>query len=397
MATPIQKANIRPISFVFHNEAIGAAPVKFDLVIRPEDLTRTDPSRVSVYQTLGGAWVDAWGSGVPQVVISGTTGWGQGDRPNGIEQFQQLYDTVFRSWHDERQSAIENGFDHDLVRLIFQDELDGFTWVVAPKQFTLKRSKTRPLLMQYHIVLIWLDDAIATESPLDNLIGSLLGSKAAMDSFDAATKTIAGFIRDVKSTVGTVLGPLQSAASAFTSLTSSVLSGVRLAVNGVEGVVNAATAPIIDLASTLARASANIANAITKTISMPMRISARFQTVANAFYNIYCILKNGLRRRLYPDYSDLYGASLCSSTAGGMPLSPLRDTNPFDVIAGSSANPKPASVSAEALSALNQLATMDPVLNPVDLNQMSALMQTAVRGINIDWSMVHATDLGVAA
>src|ERR1035437_1247118 len=45
------------------------------LTVNPEDLTVTEPSRVAVQQTMGGAWVDSFGPGLRTINISGVTGW----------------------------------------------------------------------------------------------------------------------------------------------------------------------------------------------------------------------------------------------------------------------------------------------------------------------------------
>lgn len=157
MPTPDQKADVRPISFTLQNQG-GGGTISMDLVIRPEDLNRTEPSRLSTIQTLGGAWADNFGRGIGTVTIAGHTGWGQGGRPNGLGVFLALHDLVYTRWHAARAAAVDAGRDPDSVKLIFADALDEFVWVVAPQVFTLRRNKSRPLLSQYNIVLTWLAD-----------------------------------------------------------------------------------------------------------------------------------------------------------------------------------------------------------------------------------------------
>ena len=57
-----------------HNLA-SAQLAQIGLVIRPEELTRTDPSRINDTRTLGGAWSDNFGEGLSSLTISGHTGW----------------------------------------------------------------------------------------------------------------------------------------------------------------------------------------------------------------------------------------------------------------------------------------------------------------------------------
>lgn len=140
-----QKAEVRPISFTLNS---GGNFSSGNLLIRPEDLTRTEPSRLSVTQTFGGAWADNFGRGVGTLTISGHTGWGQGNRFSGFDEFQSLYARVYQGWHAAGGQA----------ELVFADALDEFVWIVAPQVFTLKRNRQRPLLMMYNIVLTWLAD-----------------------------------------------------------------------------------------------------------------------------------------------------------------------------------------------------------------------------------------------
>jgi hypothetical protein len=98
------------------------------------------------------------GVGLPTISLSGHTGWGAGTRPDGFQEFQDLYETVFAGWHDARQER-SNGTNPDDIKLIFADELDDFTWAVAPQSFVLKRNKSRPLLSTYQISMIKLETA----------------------------------------------------------------------------------------------------------------------------------------------------------------------------------------------------------------------------------------------
>ena len=83
-----QKAGDRPISFVLA-EYSKSDIQEYKFVIRPEELSRMDPSRVTVHQTLGGerlGWADDFGQGLPTINISGHTGWRvkHDYRPSGV-------------------------------------------------------------------------------------------------------------------------------------------------------------------------------------------------------------------------------------------------------------------------------------------------------------------------
>jgi hypothetical protein len=135
----------------------------YTLSIRPEELTRYEPSRLAVQQTLGGAWVDGFDRGITVIKISGTTGWhggpADGNQLSGEAQFQQLRSQAFTAWHSARAAIVASGGDPSAVELYFVDTLNLQADLVAPKAFTLRRSKSRPLLMQYSIELLVLQDA----------------------------------------------------------------------------------------------------------------------------------------------------------------------------------------------------------------------------------------------
>ena len=77
-------------------------------------------------------------------------------------------------------------------------------------------------------------------------------------------------------------------------------------------------------------------------------------------------------REALPDYSALYGASTCSSTAGGAPLSPLRNVNAFELLAPVQAA---SYVTSEGLTALMSAAQSDPVLRPMSIADATYCME----------------------
>lgn len=386
MTTPMQKADQRPISFVLHNMALGEPPVEVKLVIRPEDLTRTDTSRLNTVQTLGGAWADNFGPGIPVVQIAGTTGWGAAGRPDGLEAFQNLHKTIFVEWHKQRSEALDAGLDPDLVKLIFLDKLDQFEWVVAPQNFVLKRNKQRPLLSQYQINLTWLSyDVAESIDALDSLLSADSLSDLELDGLDslmASVKKIEDFASAVKGKIGAVLGPIQTVFNRIVTLTAKVLTAVNRVIAAGMGVVSAITNGLLGLATSLTRAAANITGIVQGIISVPMRIKAQFQRAFLAFENAFCILRNIFRRRQFlPNYDALYGASLCSSTAGGRPISRYDTENPWPVLYP--VKTSAVSVSGSASSALSRLSTSDPVLAPPTMAMLGADMQAVSNGVAV--------------
>lgn len=387
MAPPSQKADQRPISFVLHDTAKGTPPVEVPLVIRPEDLTRTDVSRLATVQTLGGAWTDNFGPGLPTVQIAGHTGWGGGNRPDGITEFQTLYDTVFRQWHALRAEALNAGLDPDKVKLIFADGLDDFTWVVAPQNFILKRNRSRPLLSNYQINLSYVSsDVKETMDALEALKAAAEDDPITVLAKESGLESLASSIQKatdaINAEITKFLGPIQKAVDDFLRLTNKVLKSVNKIIRDVTSVTATLTNGIMGIATSLTRAAANITHMIHSVIALPKRIKAQFMRLASAFENVFCLLSNVLKpRRFLPNYDDLYGASMCSSTAGGSPISPYDTENPFPALYP--ARRPDVSVSAEASNALNRIMATDPVLKPLPPYEINKALKSLVNGVSL--------------
>lgn len=331
MATPsTQKAGERPISFTLQDLSNGNDITSIDLVIRPEELTRSEPSRLSTQQTLGGAWADNFGEGIKQVSINGHTGWRGGISRDGMAIFRALNDTVFAQWHEKRARAVEKGRDPEDIKLIFADALDDFVYVVGPTQFTLRRSKSRPLLMQYQISLA----VLATN--VDNA-GIVLAPPAILPGSDSifgglgTLREILGNIRGYATDIDDFIdGTLGTTARQFMEMTADVLDVTVETVDSLGGSIDVVAGSLISVAGDLAQAGRNVMGTLAAVQSLPNLVRQRLMEVSGAYSYALCILRNALRAQdTYPDYSDWYGASNCSALTGGRPASPLRFENPF--------------------------------------------------------------------
>lgn len=374
-----QKAGDRPISFLLDDQSTGVTPPQafVDLVIRPEDLTRTDASRINVQQTLGGAWADNFGAGIPQITITGHTGWRrtQSSSDDGVARFQRLKDQVFDQWHKKRAAATAQGTAPDNVRLVFSDALDNFSVVVAPMTFVLRRSKSRPLLCQYQIAMTVLET--------DPLGPSLFGSGSVLDagilqaggltSLLSSINKITAFVKNIQNFItGTLLAPMK----AFMNMTAQLYGAVRGAISSVSGIAGS----LISFAQMTAQAGVNIMRSLAAVAQIPQIIKSQLMAVGSAYSNIFCVMRNALRQQIYfQDYSDVYGASNCSSTAGGRPISSLAGVNPFyNVVPTPSASP--LSVTQEAQGAFRMLASADTVLAPMSVGTITTAVSTIAGG-----------------
>ena len=374
-----QKAGDRPISFLLDDQSTGVTPPRafVDLVVRPEDLTRNDPSRINVQQTLGGAWADNFGPGVPTITISGHTGWRrtEADSDDGVARFQRLKEQVFDQWHQKRKVAAAIGVDPDNVRLVFSDALDDFSVVVAPMNFVLRRSRSRPLLCQYQISMVVLDqDGLGPFLFGDSFVDAALLEEAGLDSLTASIDRITGYINRVNSFVdGTLAAPVRS----FMNQTARLYGSVRGAISAASGVAGS----LIHVAQMTAQAGVNLFRTLAAVASIPQVAKAQLMAVAGAYSNIFCVLRNALRQQIYfQDYSDVYGASNCSSTAGGRPISSLAGENPFYRMVPTR-SPLPASLTSGAQNALLTMRASDPALAPMSTSSLKDVVSEISRGL----------------
>jgi hypothetical protein len=372
-----QKAGDRPISFVLIDSATGGGAVSsMALNIRPEELTRTEMSRVSVQQALGGAWADDFGPGLAQINISGHTGWRGSVSADGMELFAQLKKLAYTNWHAARNAARAAAVDPNGVSLTFADALDSTTDVVIPTSFVLRRSKSRPLLMQYQIAMI------ATGLP----IPATTSSSAFASALDALGLTsLANSITSLTNTVSSI------ATWVNTTIVAPVKAFVTLAVNAfnaVVGVINSATGIVSNVLSTVqavARAGMQVMQTLATIASLPTAIAAQITATAGLFSNVFCVLKNAVAtKNTYPDYTTLLGASNCSSTAGGSTASTYTTsgTNPFNDVIGTPTAPV-ITATAVATTALQTINNTDPVLSPMSTTTIAANLKVINSGLTV--------------
>lgn len=360
----------------------------FTLAIRPEDLVRTEPTNMAIAQTLGGAWADMSGAGIATCTIAGTTGWGAGGQPDGFAHFQALHKTVFEKYHQLRAEVVAEGKDPDGVKLIFSDGLDEFAWVVAPQVFTLRRNRARPLLSQYQIGMTKLADDVVI-APAAKAAAS---TSTVLSSLDSSIAKINAFAAAIKGDITTALGPLATGVKSALALTSTALTSVRKLTAAGNNVINSAFAPVLEIAQDMTKVSVNVLAISTTVKSMPLTVKYDIVAVKQALNNANCLLHNAISGpATLPDYSSLYGASNCSSTAGGSPASAYSDVNVFPLLYPATISP--VTQSAQAQAAVNTMTAAD-VLNPPSTAAIAGLLASINSGTTIS---TDAVDKAVAA
>lgn len=373
-----QVAGDRPISFTLMDNATGGgATTSLALNIRPEELTRTEASRATLQQTLGGAWVDDFGPGLAQINISGHTGWRGTLLADGAALFQQLKQIAYTNWHAARNQARAQGVDPNGVTLTFTDALDSNTDVVIPMQFVLRRSKSRPLLMQYQISMISLGLPPPATTATSAFAAALqaLGLTSLANSVTSITSAISTAASWVQTNiVGPVTGFITTAAAVF---------------NAVIGTINAATgivSSVLSTAQSIAYAGMQVLSTLASIASLPQAIAAQIAQTAADFSNVFCVLKNAIATgSTYPDYTPLLGSSNCSSTSGGEAASiyVTSGTNPFNDVIGTPALPL-ISVSPQATTALQTINNSDPVLSPLSTSSLGSQLAVVTAGVTVN-------------
>lgn len=124
-------------------------PVSFHLMYpRPEDIQYTYPTRGTVIQTFDGGFVDDFGEGLVDILVSGNTGW-RGGLLDGKTSFIALRELVIRMYHKLRALQAAASLPIENVKLYWVDTLNLCVYEVYPLSFTGKKNKQHPLLYQY--------------------------------------------------------------------------------------------------------------------------------------------------------------------------------------------------------------------------------------------------------
>ena len=383
-----QRAGVRPISFLLNTAGVLSTPVT--LKIRPTDLTRNEPSRVSVHQTLGRGvqgWADNFGEGLPSVVIAGNTGWRAGGASglDGAQSFEQLNKLIVHDYHAAKQLAIDTGLDPSMVKLLFIDMLDDFCWNVAPGPFQLRRSKSQPLLFQYNISLqavsTNVDNPLMVLPFLGNIPAGLGALGSVISKLASIGSTIQGWVSTAVSFVSKALAPIAAIIKTFVDVSTSIMGIVVSTVGAIKNGISRIANNLIGLASGIAQVGINIFRTISSITSLPGYLKSAISGVAGAFNEAFCILKNSLRpRAVYDDYDNMYGASNCSSTTGGRSASIYSGTSALSLM---QVGAGPVSLSSTAMSSISALNRSDPVLAPIPLAEVSRHVDNINNGVTI--------------
>ena len=359
------------------DESAGTSE-EMTLLIRPEELSIGFPSRMSVNQTLGGAWADSFGEGLEEGTYSGTLGWrATSNDTGGTERLANLKNFVYSDWHARRAAAVAKGNDPSMVKLQLVDTLNNYSRVIAPRVFELKRSRSSPLLAKYRFNFVMLSrdltgqDLLQSESGLGGILDTV-GSW--IDSFTTSINNITNRIREAYRWIDkTIIKPVK----AFVAKTMQIYKAVNNLVTAGVGIIR----QVGSIATLATSAITNVLRTAALVINIPNIAKAAIMNVVREFTNIFCLLRNARSLLSYEDYSDIYGASNCSSTSGGRSISIYSGSTNNTFAAVAQQTRSPIIVTQNASNSLKSLASTDLVttnLSPNTINSNLAIVNSGI-------------------
>ncbi len=156
---PLSQETINAQAFPYHtflviDQSSWKILRQHTLIINPQEYTQQEPVRAQVVQTIGGAYVDDFGRGLPTVSMQGHTGWRLKPMPDGtgmqdgFQAFKALRNDVFRYFTDS-MGAIRKYLRNPFVEMRWYNWAEDEFYSIQPTNFMLQRSVSQPLYYQY--------------------------------------------------------------------------------------------------------------------------------------------------------------------------------------------------------------------------------------------------------
>ena len=155
----------------------------YEFSINPQELSVSYKNRVGVTQTLGGHWVDKYGTGLPEITFSGITGYKAGKEAdegyNKYKELKQLIHTVFSTENNLRTNQ-------DITPMRFYNFTDEDYWDIIPTDFSVQRSVSNPLIFKYSFKAYGIKNMDnPTNSPVPTNTGGILDNTLGKDIADS--------------------------------------------------------------------------------------------------------------------------------------------------------------------------------------------------------------------
>ncbi|GAC1395324.1 MAG: hypothetical protein NVSMB65_14370 [Chloroflexota bacterium] len=127
----------------------ASAPLTVHLPLTPETVELEMPPRVTVTQSLGGAWIDHFGLGLKTITLRGHTGW---HALNGVDDGFAVAGKLYNLYLEYAKRVQASRVPDDVILLLI-NSIDHWTERVVPLDFRLSRAATKPLLFHYEMPL----------------------------------------------------------------------------------------------------------------------------------------------------------------------------------------------------------------------------------------------------
>jgi len=263
-----------------HLAAQELGPMLFPLIVGPNSYTLSEPFSVESTPTQGGGLIVEENGIIQRTIkLEGNTGfkprglsrngnvasllytkpqnrsysrtlpWFTLDAISGQRHFQYLQDAVFRTYADlKRDPATSEG-----TYLIFHNPKDDEHWLVVPRDFTLTRSASSPVMYNYSIDLLVVDRAEAVYADFSEDQGLIDAVKNAVAMVKAGLALVSGAINDITALVGEITNfvkdigkiidgvtEIVEAAGNFANGLSALIESPYTLIESVTGLVDAA-------------------------------------------------------------------------------------------------------------------------------------------------------------
>jgi hypothetical protein len=331
--------------FTFMYDNTRKSPRWLTLNINPEEFTQSEPSRITVTQTKGGAFVDHFGTGLKTISLRGITGYHHrsvgGTKISGHDHFLILRQLI-RDWEDAAKDNPEEN------HLYFFNWADEEYLAIVVTNFQLLRSVTRPLLYQYNIQFTAIRDVAnpltyfnfldptgeklldpAARAPLarDSLnkelknVTDIVEGKKDISGMSPGTQEWSGYIAKGKTYYDTVSG----AYSTVESLISNVDNFSKIIEMYVNGVTTFITKPF-ELVKDLTTSLEDVVHEMCAVANVPHEL-------VRSFREMICAIRT-FPESLFKGFSNPYlfeGSSNCGSSLGIPYASVSVFSNSFEV------------------------------------------------------------------
>ena len=229
--------------------------------------------------------------------------------------------------------------------------------------------------MQYAIAMSLVSESLGPTDDGDDLdFNSPDATSNGIDSLDAS---IAGLGAAPDGINGALSQDLAGPSNAFVSTSMLGLDQVRTAAAG-DGLLGQDS--LVDLNGDMSEAGRSAFQMLGSSATDDGGAMA-LAGIASTFENAMCLCRNVFAPGpSVVDTSGIYGASNCSSTVGGGPLSALAGQNPFAVFQPTSTSS--LSVSSEAQAAISALRAADPVSAPLPAATVAGLLGSIASGVS---------------